>query len=156
MDETIKQSIEARKNAFINSYEITDATLKKEIEELFNKMNELGKECKDVMEFESKFATSPLSGEYTKLYTKMASTCEMVSLDKMFGKDTSETKEEKIVKEQDEVKEKSDLEHAVDESMQPVRRMVKEEIRSELRKTPLGDIEQVSNTSSLFNKWLKK
>lgn len=155
MDETIKQSIEARKNAFINSYEITDETLKKEIEELFNKMNELGKECKDVMEFESKFATSPLSGEYTKLYTKMASTCEMVSLDKMFRGGTSETKDS-VVSEQDEIKEKDDLEYVADEAMQPVRRAVKEEIRSKLRDTPLGDIEQVSNTKSLFDKWFKK
>ena len=51
---------------------------------------------------------------------------------------------------------KDDLEYVADEAMQPVRRAVKEEIRSKLRDTPLGDIEQVSNTKSLFDKWFKK
>ena len=84
MDESIKQSIEARYSSFVNSYEIKDDDLKKEINCLFDKIKELGQSCTDVREFEAKFAKSPLSGEYSRLFRKLASICDEVSMDKLF------------------------------------------------------------------------
>ena len=73
MDKIVKLSIEARRNAFDTSYEIKDEDLKKEIDVLFEKINKLGEEAKDAMDFETKFASSPLNTEYTNLFTKIAS-----------------------------------------------------------------------------------
>ncbi len=58
MEDIVKQSIETRQNAFLNSYEITDESLKKEVNDLFLEMNKVGEECKDDMDFESRFASS--------------------------------------------------------------------------------------------------
>ena len=70
MDKIVKQSIEARRNAFDTSYEIKDENLKKEIDALFDKINRLGEEAKDAMDFETKFASSELNIEYTNLVDK--------------------------------------------------------------------------------------
>ena len=72
MDESIKISIDARKNAILNGgYNIDDAT-KKEVEALFSKIEKLGKESKDSGDFEAKFAASPLNQEYLDMFTKIA------------------------------------------------------------------------------------
>jgi hypothetical protein len=71
MDEYIKQSIDARKNAFSAAYEI-NAEMQKKIDALFVKIEELGTTCKDVNEFEAKFAASPLNQQYMDLFTEIA------------------------------------------------------------------------------------
>lgn len=71
MDSNVKISIDARKNAILNAYELSEKS-KKEVEDLFTKIEELGTECKDAGEFESKFAASPLNKEYMDLFTKLA------------------------------------------------------------------------------------
>ena len=71
MDEYIKQSIDARKNAFSAAYEI-NAEMQKKIDALFVKIEELGTTCKDVTEFEAKFAASPLNQQYMDLFTEIA------------------------------------------------------------------------------------
>ena len=58
MNEMVKNSIDARKNAIYNTYEITDDKLKKEIDELFDKIYEFGEDIKDQSEFETKFNSS--------------------------------------------------------------------------------------------------
>lgn len=73
MDEYIKQSIDARKNAFSASYEI-DATTQKKIDALFSEIEKLGLKCKDVGEFEAEFAKSPLNQQYLDLFTEIATT----------------------------------------------------------------------------------
>ena len=150
MDEMIKQSIEARRNAFLSSYEIDDDAIKKEIDELFQKMNKLGEECKDVMEFETKFASSPLSGEYMKLFTRMASSGKQINYGSNINNAETESASEYIAREVE-----SDVNYLADDLTQPIRRKAREEFDSKMRDTPLGDIEQASNTISLFEKWLK-
>lgn len=151
MDEMIKQSIEARRNAFTSSYEIDDENIKREVDELFEKMNKLGEECKDVMEFEAKFASSPLSGEYTKLYTRMASSGKQINYESRIENNNMENASDYIAREVE-----SDMEYLADDLTQPIRKKAREEFDSKMRDTPLGDIEQASNTVSLFEKWLKK
>ena len=73
MDEYIKRSIDSRKNAFSESYEIS-ADTQKEIDKLFAEIEKLGKSCKDVGEFEDKFQKSPLNQQYLDLFTKIATT----------------------------------------------------------------------------------
>lgn len=71
MDETVKMSIDGRKNAIYNSYELNDKQ-KQEVEDLFTRIEKLGMEAKDAGDFEAKLATSPLNQEYMDLFTKIA------------------------------------------------------------------------------------
>ena len=78
MNEMVKNSIDARKNAIFSTYEVTNDKLKKEIDELFDRIYEYGKDMKDQTEFESKFPTSPLNQEYIDMFTKVAQSSRMV------------------------------------------------------------------------------
>lgn len=71
MDQYIKTSIDSRKEAFFNSFSVPEE-FKKKIDELFKKIEELGKSCKDVGDFETKFAASPLNQQYLDLFTELA------------------------------------------------------------------------------------
>lgn len=71
MDEYIKQSIDARKNAFSASFEIS-AEMQKKIDALFVEIEKLGAKCKDVGEFEAEFAKSPLNQKYMDMFTEIA------------------------------------------------------------------------------------
>ena len=71
MDEYIKQSIDARKNAIETSCKL-DAEGKKKVAELFDEIKKLGEKCKDVGEFETEFQKSPLNQKYTELFTELA------------------------------------------------------------------------------------
>ena len=70
MNEQVKVSIDARKNAF-DSFELSNDQ-KKDIDALFSKIEKLGAECKDAGEFENKFSASPLNQEYMDMFTKIA------------------------------------------------------------------------------------
>lgn len=76
MNDQVKASIDARKNAF-DSFELTDER-KAEIDKLFAEIEKLGKDCKDAGEFENKFAASPLNQQYMDMFTK-------ISMDGMAG-----------------------------------------------------------------------
>lgn len=71
MDENIKFSIDARKKAILDNYEVPEKS-KKEFDQLFLEMEKLGKSCKNSGEFETKLAASPLNQKYTDLFTKIA------------------------------------------------------------------------------------
>ena len=74
MDKLIKQSIDARKNAFSTSYKV-DAEMQKKIDALFAEIDKLGEKCKDVGEFETEFQKSPLNQKYLDLFTEIATKC---------------------------------------------------------------------------------
>ena len=74
MDKLIKQSIDARKNAFSASYKV-DAEMQKKIDALFAEIDKLGEKCKDVGEFETEFQKSPLNQNYLDLFTEIATKC---------------------------------------------------------------------------------
>ena len=71
MDKIIKQSIDARKAAYANSFEI-DAEMQKKIDALFSEIEKLGEKCKDAGEFEAEFSKSPLNQKYLDLFTEIA------------------------------------------------------------------------------------
>lgn len=71
MEESVKMSIDGRKNAIFNAYEVPE-NMQAKITELFKNIEELGKSCKDSADFEAKFAASPMNAEYTQLFTDLA------------------------------------------------------------------------------------
>lgn len=71
MDKYIKQSIDSRKTALSANYNI-DSKQQKAIDNLFQKIEELGNKCQDVGDFEAKFAASPLGQQYLDLFTEIA------------------------------------------------------------------------------------
>ena len=71
MDKLIKQSIDSRRGAIKNSFEV-DAGAQKKIDALFNEIEKLGEKCKDAGEFETEFLKSPLNQKYLDLFTEIA------------------------------------------------------------------------------------
>lgn len=74
MEKLIKQSIDARKNAFSASYKV-DAEMQKKIDALFAEIDKLGEKSKDAGEFEAEFQKSPLNQQYLDLFTEIATKC---------------------------------------------------------------------------------
>jgi len=74
MDGNVKQSIDARKNAFSASFEV-DAEMQKKVDALFVEIEKLGEKCKDASEFEAEFSKSPLNQKYLDLFTEIATKC---------------------------------------------------------------------------------
>ncbi|MBR5669912.1 hypothetical protein IKX12_02420 [Candidatus Saccharibacteria bacterium] len=77
MNNDVKFSIDNRKTAIENAYELT-ADAKKKVDSLFKEIEAFGASCKDSIDFETKFATSPLNQKYTALFTEIAQTCKSV------------------------------------------------------------------------------
>ena len=75
MNELIKASIDSRLNAIYTAYDINNEDIKKKIVDLSMKMEDLGYSCSDNVDFEAKFAASPLNQEYINLFTEIAATC---------------------------------------------------------------------------------
>ena len=148
MNEYVKQSIEGRKMAFLNSYELSSVYQKK-VDELFRKIEKLGEECSDTLEFENKFATSSLNTEYTNLFTEIATNCKCII---PVNSETEVKSNGEVIL--DEVA--SDLKYAVDDLTMPARRKIRDEIDSKIYDSPLGSIKQAGNTVSLFKKIFKK
>lgn len=71
MNEQVKQSIDARKNAILNSYKL-DAKMQAKVDELFSEIEKFGAGCADAGDFEAKFAASPLNTQYMNLFTEIA------------------------------------------------------------------------------------
>ena len=148
MNEYVKQSIDGRKMAFSNSYELSSVYQKK-VDELFRKIEELGEGCSDSLEFENKFATGSLNTEYTNLFTEIATNCKCII---PLNSETEVKSDGEVI--MDEVA--SDLKYAVDDLTMPARRKMREKIDSKIYDSPLGNIKQAGNTVSLFKKIFKK
>ena len=148
MDDVIKQCIDGRKLAFSSAYELTD-NYKKKVDELFKKIEDFGKTCNDAMDFETKFAASPLNKEYTDLFTEVAANCKYIlppPVDADVKSDKEQLKDEVV----------SDAKYLAKDLTMPLRRKAREKFDSEMRNTPLGKIEQASNTAWIFKRIFKK
>ena len=145
MDESIKASIEARRIAFENSYELT-SEYKKKVETLFNKITEFAKTCKDSIDFETKFASSSLNKEYSDLFVEIGTNCKFKKQE-VTDDVPSESKGSKVLKEVS-----SDAKYLVDDITMPARRQARMKMDSKLRDTPYGKIEQASNMFHLFKR----
>ena len=74
MKDILKPSIESRKTALFSAYDIKDPGNLKTIEDYFKKLEEFANDYNDVMEFETAFASSPLSKEYSDLFVQIMNT----------------------------------------------------------------------------------
>ena len=148
MNEYVKSSIEARKQAFSSAYELTD-TYKKKVDDLFKKIEDFGKSCTDAMDFENKFMASPLNKEYTDLFTEVATNCKYILPPPVEteGKSNKKAIADEVI---------SDVKYAVDDITMPARRKAREKFDAKLRDTPLGKVEQASNTLNVFRRLFKK
>ena len=132
MDQYIKQAIDARKNVFFDSYNISSEKTINNINELFDKIYSLGESCKDITEFESKFSTSELNQEYINMITKVATSPEQLMSDRNFAKEEVDLMKRRV---------KNDL---------------KEEARKATSDIPIvGDIDYVRQAKDMFNMFRK-
>ena len=149
MDSIVKQSIEARKQAFTNAYKIEDQNILDKIDELFNRINELGETCSDASDFEMKFASSSLNQEYISLFTEFATTCEPI---------TYESDNSNVQSTKDYILEDARMEAklAFEDVTMPARHTAREEFDSQMRDIPVvGDVIQAKQTFDLFKKFKK-
>ena len=149
MNDLIKASIEARRAALFNSYEIEDISIKNEIENLFNRIIEFGETCIDTMDFETKFASSTLNQEYIALFTKIATTCK--------SKITESAEDDDIEIIEDEIDLKSEMQYELKEATQPIRGQLYRKAYDEARDIPvIGDALNIKQHIDFFGKFKKK
>ena len=144
MDETIKLSIDGRKNAIYNSYELNDKQ-KQEVEDLFTRMEKLGMEAKDAGDFEAKLAASPLNQEYMDLFTKIATD----SVKSNATKDMAAGVAKGVAA--------SALRNAVGASIPTTRAAVHQEVYDKARDIPgVGEALEVKQYADFFGRFKKK
>lgn len=149
MDDQIKLSIDGRKAAFENTYELTPDA-KKKIDALFKEIEALGKECKDSPDFEAKLAASPLNQKYIDLFTELAQTCKS-KLAPTPDVDTGPTAGD-VAK--DLIKTQADL--SVDGAVQHVRGRAYRAAYDKARDIPVvGDAIDVKNKIDFFSRFKK-
>ena len=138
MDDIKVCCIDSRRSAIDSTYTGNDEKILKMINDFFERLEEFAKGCNDVTDFESKFQSSPLSQEYTNLFTKI------------MGGDTN-------IKDEVSDATKYAVEDALDSASLRVRREVREEVESNLRNTPIvGDVMTAKQHFDLFSCFRKK
>ena len=130
----IETAIKSRKDAFFTAYDIKDQATIAEIEDLFNRITEFGKTCSDYMDFETKFATSPLNQEYINMFTKVA-TSSTSKMQPIVDEPKDEISEEERLKKEA----ADDARFAVKEAMSPLRHQAYEARTQALRSTKVGN-----------------
>ena len=146
MKDLVKNSIEARKNAFFASYDIKNKDILNKIEDLFNRINELGEKCNDITEFESEFANSPLNQEYINLFTEIATTCSPE------GTVENESTGELIM---DEIT--NEIKDQADSATHYIKRQANQEVYDKVRDIPgVGEVLEVKQYMDLFGRFKKK
>ena len=150
MNEYVKLSIQGRKDIFTNNYEIKEKEILEKIDDLFQRIENFGKNFSDTMEFEQGFMASPLNEEYNNLLSEVASKCKFIMKDEF----KDELKEDMKKQAKEDIK--SEAKYILEDLSMPARRKAREELDSKLRDTPLGTLEQISNMKHLFNKFRKK
>lgn len=135
MNEMVKNSVESRRTAIFSTYAITDENLFKKIEDYFNRLNDFASSYDDVMKFETDFAASPLSKEYTDLFMEISSS---------MNNSQGDNKDNIIA---DELKE--DIKHEV-------RREVHREVYDKARDIPVvGEAMDLKNKFDLLRRFKK-
>ena len=142
MDEMVKNSVEARKQAIYNAYEINNKDIENELNIFFKELESFASKYNDVMDFENAFQTSELNNKYISLFTEVGSKCKPKTFE------TTNSVEET------DYKETSDAEYLLDEMGRPIRRQARQQIDDTLRSTPIiGDVLNVKQHIDLFNKF---
>lgn len=140
----MKQSIEARKKAIFDAYEVGEEE-KKKIEAVFSEIEKLGESCKDVTEFEAEFSKSPLNQKYLDLFTEVATKGQA----KVSAPEVSKSEAVKTVAKGTVT---GAAESAVDQAINnvvPTRAAVHQEVSDAARKVPvLGDAIDIGQKAS--------
>lgn len=151
MNDMVKNTIDARKNAFYSAYNIVDDNLKNKIEELFARIYEFGETCQDAMDFETKFASSSLNQEYINLFTEVASNSEPIQYtteNQVEGKSTSQQVLDEV---------KSDIDYALKDATLPARRAARQAAYDTARDMPvIGEIMTAKQHIDFFGRFRKK
>ena len=143
MDEMVKNSIEARKQALYNAYNIEGSSVEKQINDLFIEIEKFGSKYNDIMDFENAFQASDLNNKYINLFTEVSTKCSPKVTD------TSTNKTEETT-----YRERSDAEYFADELSRPIRRQARQKVDDTLRSTPIiGDAMNIKQHIDLFNKF---
>lgn len=150
----IYTAIKSRKDAFFTAYNIKDEKLIAKIDELFARIEEFGKTCSDYMDFETKFATSPLNQEYIAMFTEVA-TSQTSNLQPVEDSPNAETDEEYYAREA-----ADDLRFAAKEATQPLRHQAymagTEALRSNKVGNALFNLNNHLETANHFRKLAKE
>ena len=130
MNEIVKNSIDARKNAIFSSYNIKDEGILLQINNYFDKLEKFGEKYDDIMKFEEDLAKDPLTKEYTDLFIMISS----------YMNPTEEVDEGKEM-----------MNEMADDAKRYVRRTVKEKAASKARGIPIvGDIMEAKQYADLL------
>ena len=150
MKNDVKLSVNGRKDAIFNYFEVNDEGIKQRVDDLFKRIEEFAKDCKDSTDFETKFASSDLNQEYINLMTEVGTKCKS----KAYTVDQSEMPSEAdIIKEDIEY----EMKDAVDSVGRRVRRDANEKMLSEARSTPIiGDVLEAKQYMDFFGRFKKK
>lgn len=151
MNDIVKNSIEARKNAIINGYIIKDTDILNRIDFLFSKINELGENCADNADFESKFASSELNQEYINLFTEIATKCNPKTYETIQNADIKSDAEYVL----DDIA--SEIKYQAESAVQPLRTQARQEAYDKVRDIPVvGDVLNVKQHIDFFSRFKKK
>ena len=139
MEDIIKSSVESRKSALLNAYQIADKDLLEEINLFFKEVENLANSCSDYTEFETKFAED-YQKEYTDLFVK--------------AMNSNKTEEEKE-KEKDSIA-KDIASEAIDDVVMAGRRKAYQETYDKARDIPVvGDVLNVKQHFDFFSRFKK-
>lgn len=138
MEDIIINCIDTRKNAIYSTYNVGEGKMKDKIENYFKKLEEFAKECKDISDFETKFATSSFAKEYTDLFVMLST--DKQAMMKSVGEDVTFAGRE-----------------IVDGLTHKARMDARQEVNDKVMNIPiLGDVIQAKQTLDLFSKFKRK
>ena len=130
--------IDSRKSAITSTYTGNDEKILNMINDFFKRLEEFAKDCSDVSDFETKFQSSPLSQEYSALFTKVMGG----------GIDAKAEASEAVAYAAEDI---------VDSVSLRARRKTREQVESGLRNTPIiGDVMEAKQHFDLFSRFKKK
>ena len=135
MDDIKTACIDSRKTAILSSITEKDEELERRVDEYFKKLEDFAKDCKDIADFESKFATSDLAKEYADLFSMAMNTQaeEDMNLGKEIGHEIAD-----------------DIYHGA-------RRQARQEAYDKVRDIPgVGDAMTVKQHFDFFSRFKKK
>ncbi len=151
MNDQIKLSIDGRKAAFANAYELTPDAEKK-VDALFKEIEVLGKKCKNSPDFEAKLAASPLNQKYIDLFTELSQTCKS----KLGPVPDAEIEPQPTKGEIIADLAKNDAEMAIDGTVQHFRGRAYRAAHDKARDIPvIGDAIDVKNKIDFFSRFKK-
>ena len=142
MNEMVKSSVDARKQAIYNSYNIDNKDIENKVNDFFKELESFASKYNGIMDFENAFQSSELNNKYINLFTEIGSKCKPKTIETNDTVDGTEYRET------------SDAEYMIDELSRPMRRQARQQMDDTLRSTPIiGDVMEVKQHIDLFNKF---